>query len=172
LSSDFDLLIAIGVHSMAGTRYGCMNHTLSIDTIMNIWINGVVVGELGIWAAAAGHYGVPIGMLSGDYWAVEEAKTLLGHVIGVPVKKGINRYTAECYNLDESRQQIKEAARMAVAMRHTFKPYILTPPVEVKIEYTNTFHADKAEMGGAERLNGRTVRHTGNDFPSVYARFS
>ena len=171
LSPEFDLFIGIGAHSMAGTQHGCMNHTISSEAIMNFWINGVLVGEIGIWAALAGHHGIPVGMIAGDYWAVEEAKALLGDLIGVSVKKGINRYTATCLNPIEARKQIAEAARQAVSAQRRFKPYAVASPVEIKIEYTSTFYADKAELGGAERLDGRTVRYTGGDFMSTFSQY-
>jgi D-amino peptidase len=171
LTSDTDLFIAIGAHAMAGTRYGCMNHTLSSETIMNIWVNDVLVGEIGLWAALAGSFGVPFGMVSGDYWAVKEAEALLGTVIGVAVKRGLNRLTAVCMHPDEARTQIAQAARQAVAERNAFKPYIVRAPAVLKVEYTNTTHADRAENGGAERLDGRTVCYTGGDFLETFAKF-
>ena len=41
IDSSFDLLINIGAHSMAGTRCGLMNHTISHNQIMNFWINAI-----------------------------------------------------------------------------------------------------------------------------------
>jgi D-amino peptidase len=171
IDQNSDLLMCIGAHSMAGTRHGLMNHTLSHGRIMNVLINGVKVGEIGLWAAIAGQYGIPLGMLSGDYWAVEEARALLGEIEGVAVKKGINMFTANCMNPIEARTLIKEAARLAVGRRGQFKPYKVASPVELVIEYTSTQFADKAEINhGAERLDGRAVRFTGGDFISVLNR--
>jgi len=170
LSDDIDLVMAIGMHSMAGTRHGCMNHTIGTDSIMNFWVDGVLVGEIGIWAALAGSYGIPLAMVSGDYWAVEEAKALLGNIVGAAVKKGINRYSATCMNPLEARRLIAESARQAVARLGEFKPYIVNSPTEIKIEYTNTSYADKAELGGAERLDGRAVRYIGENFTSAFCK--
>ena len=167
LDRSFDLLMGIGAHSMAGTKNGLMNHTCSLQ-IMNYWINGVRVGEIGIWAAIAGYYDVAIGLISGDYWAIEEARTLLGDIEGVAVKKGINMYTADCFNPTVSRQKIKEAAMSAVKNIDRFKPYKVEPPIEIKIEYTSTHLADKAELRyGVKRCDGRTVCYTGDDFISL-----
>lgn len=182
LDRSIDLMMAIGVHSMAGTRHGVMNHTISHNQIMNFWINDVKVGELGIWAAIAGYYGIPVGMLSGDYWAVEEAKALLGNIEGASVKKGINQFTAECLSPEKGRELIKEAARSCIANCKAngiaestghkkgaplYEPYIVKAPIEVKIEYTATIYADKSEVQGAERLDGRTVLFTGDDLIAV-----
>ena len=168
LDRGFDLMICIGAHSMAGTQYGVMNHTIGIDSIHNVWVNGVRVGEIGIWAAIAGTYDIPLGMVSGDHWAVEEAKALLGGIEGVAVKKGVNRYAAECMNPLEARKIIKEAARAAVSNRAQYKPYRVKSPIELKVEYSFTHHADKADSHSAERLDGRTVCFRGDDFLTVY----
>ena len=174
LDESFDLMVCVGVHSMAGTKHGTMNHTINHNQIQNFWINGVKVGEIGIWAAIGGQYGVPIGMLSGDYWAIEEAKALLddfGGIEGVAVKKGINLYTAQCMHPAKARELIREAARAAVAGRARFRPYNVASPVEIAIEYTNTQFADRGEFHlGAERLDGRTVRFRGEDFICVLNR--
>jgi D-amino peptidase len=168
LDETFDLIIGIGAHSMAGTRYGLMNHTIGIDQVMNYWINGVKVGEIGIWAAIAGYYKVAFGMVSGDYWAVVEAKELLGDVEGAAVKKGINMYTAQCLNPITAREKIMDASRSAATRISQFKPLRFEAPFEVKIEYTNTNYADSAEFErGGTRLDGRTIIFKGDDLLHV-----
>jgi D-amino peptidase len=108
-------------------------------------------------------------MVAGDFWAVEEAMELLGNIEGVSVKKGINMYTAECLNPAEARRRIRDGAKMAVLRRGEFEPYKVGSPVEIKIEYTNTNFADKAEMRhGAIRMDGRTALFKGDDFIKVF----
>jgi D-amino peptidase len=171
IDRSFDLMMEIGAHSMAGTKNGVMNHTIGVNQIMNFWINGTVVGEIGIRAAIAGYYDVPVGMVAGDYWAVEEGKALLGDIEGAAVKKGLNMYTAECLNPAIARPMITEAARAAVAKRTRYKPFKVKTPVEIKIEYANTFFADKAELNScAQRCGGRVVRFTGDDFMTVFTQ--
>ncbi|MCL2056141.1 MAG: M55 family metallopeptidase [Oscillospiraceae bacterium] len=167
LDSSFDLFMEIGAHSMAGTMHGVMNHTISSKEIMNVWLCGEKIGEIGIRAAIAGHYGVPVALVSGDFWAVEEAKALLGDIEGVSVKKGINAFTANCLNPLEARKLIKEAARAAVLGRRRFTPYIVKTPAEIKIEYMQTHFADRAQNSGAKRIDGRTVSFIGDDLIRV-----
>ena len=176
MDDSFDLLFCIGAHSMAGTQHGLMNHTIDVHNIMNYWINGVRVGEIGICAAIAGYYDVPLAMVSGDYWAVKEAKDLLGEssVEGAAVKKGINRYSAVCENPIKARAMIKDAARAAVAKcgkrgaHEIYRPYKLSGAVEIRIEYTATHFADNAETHrGAKREDGRSVSFTGSDLIAV-----
>jgi len=58
IDETFDAMLIVAAHSMAGTTKGVLSHTFS-DGIMNMWINGIRVGEIGFWAATAGHYDVP-----------------------------------------------------------------------------------------------------------------
>lgn len=168
IDNTFDLYFGIGVHSMAGTWHGNMSHTIGTD-IMNYWINGIRMGEAGICASIAGYYRVPVAMVAGDFWAVRETEELLGDIVGVSVKKGINMYTAICPSPHEARRLIKEGAKAAVLGRDRFKPYKVDSPVEIKIEYTGTVPADRAELrNGAIRLDGRTVSFSGNDFIQVF----
>lgn len=168
LDSSFDLMFAIGAHSMAGTFYGVMDHTIDFDNYYNFWINDIKVGEIGIWAALAGEYGVPLAFVSGDYWAVEEAKALLGDIEGVAVKKGINRYTAECIHPEMAVNMIKDAAKRAVLRRIEYKPFKIDSPVNVRIEYTNTFAAYMAEAKGrGERIESRMVLFRGSSVDEV-----
>ena len=168
LDAHFDMMISIGAHAMAGTRYGLMNHTIGIDQIMNYWINDVKVGEIGIGAAIAGYYGVPFGMVSGDYWAVEEAKELLGDIEGAAVKKGMNMYTAQCLHPEVARERIAAAAQAAAERIQQFKPLRFEAPFEIKIEYMKTSYADAAEFDrGGTRKDGRTVVFTGGDLLQV-----
>ena len=59
LESGVDAALFVGMHAMAGTRRGVMNHTVSGQVWQNLWFNGVLVGETGINAALCGTLGVP-----------------------------------------------------------------------------------------------------------------
>lgn len=161
LDESFDFVFHIGAHSMAGTRHGLMAHTISSGAVHNFWINGVKFGETGIIAAIAGFYGVPVALISGDYWAIVEAQSLLGEDFeGVSVKKGINMYTAHGISPIKAREKIMAAAERAVRNKNA-KPLILDSPVCVKVEYSQTNQADNAEAKGGVRIDGRTVEFHG-----------
>jgi len=59
LDRSFDLMFAVGAHSMAGTPNGILTHTLSHIGIDNMWLNEQPVGE--IVFALGGHYDAPLG---------------------------------------------------------------------------------------------------------------
>ncbi|MCL2741607.1 MAG: M55 family metallopeptidase [Oscillospiraceae bacterium] len=168
----YGLFMMVGAHSMAGTPQGLMNHTLSAAKYLNFLINGVTVGEIGICTAIAGYYGVPLAMVSGDHWAVLEARTLQPNVRGASVKKGISRYNAECVATEAACGMIREAAREAVANAGEFRPYVVEGDVKVRIDYMQTDQADDSELKrGARRLDGRSVQFEGTDLIEVLSRF-
>ena len=44
LESGVHAALFFGMHAMAGTRHGVMNHTVSGQAWQNLWFNGVLVG--------------------------------------------------------------------------------------------------------------------------------
>src|SRR3990172_3210653 len=82
----YDALAFIGYHARAGAKKGVLCHTWS-DKVAGVWLNGVEVGEIGLNAAVAGHYGVPVIAMSGGHTACLEGQTLLGGAVEVGVGK-------------------------------------------------------------------------------------
>ncbi|HIE19045.1 TPA: aminopeptidase, partial [Candidatus Bathyarchaeota archaeon] len=170
LDGTFDLMFAIGAHAMAGTPNGLLTHTLSHVGINNIWLNDKPVGEIGLWAALAGDYDVPLGLVTGDLAAVREAENLLGEVFTVAVKEATSRFAAKCLHPDVSRKLIREAARKTVENKDKFIPYKPGIPIELKVEYHNSERADRiSEKKNMIRVDGRTVLARGNKMREVYS---
>jgi D-amino peptidase len=170
LDESFDLMFAVGAHSMAGTPKGILTHTLSQTGIENIWLNGQLVGEIGLWAARAGHYGVPLALVTGDSAAATEAEVLLGSVEAVAVKESASRFAAKCLPPQISRKLIREAARRPVTRAGKYHPYRPRLPVELKVEYHDCDRAEGiSERKETIRIDGRTVACTGNNMLEVYA---
>ncbi|MBN1583739.1 MAG: M55 family metallopeptidase, partial [Anaerolineae bacterium] len=109
LDASFDGVILLGHHARAGTLNGFLDHTMNSREWFEYRINGQPVGEIGIEAAYAGHYGVPVIAVSGDEAAVCEAKDLLGPVEGAIVKWGIGRNRARCQSLPQAHAVIRDA---------------------------------------------------------------
>jgi len=170
LDESFDLMFAVGAHSMAGTPDGILTHTLSHSGIDNIWLNGKLVGEIGLWAALAGHYDVALGLLTGDLAAVKEAETLLGKIETVVVKEATSRFAARCLNPQASQKLIWEAAKRAVTRAEEFKPFMPETPIELRVQYHD---GDRAEIvskrKGVTRIDGRTVSFRGDNMLEVYS---
>jgi len=78
IQEGFDAAFFIGYHAMRGTQDACMDHTYSEEKVMAVRFNGTPYGEIGINARVAGHFGVPVVLVSGDDKTAAEAKAFLG----------------------------------------------------------------------------------------------
>jgi len=155
----------IGQHSRADVRGGIMAHSYSSLGIQNMLLNGKPVGEIDVIAAMAGHFGIPVIMLSGDRAAAAELHEIVPDAELAVVKEGIGRYTCISLSAVAARDAIREAARRSVAKIGTIKPYAISTPVTLQIEYTtrNSLPVDAEGRTGAEVLDDRTIRFRGKD---------
>ncbi|MBS7611215.1 M55 family metallopeptidase [Candidatus Bathyarchaeota archaeon] len=169
LDESFNLMFAIGAHSMAGTSDGLLTHTLSPD-IDNVWLNDVPVGEVGLWAALAGDYNVPLVLVAGDFAAVREAESLLKNVCTVAVKKATSRFAAKCLHPKVSQKLIREAAATAVRRAGEFTPFKPEKPIELRVEFHDSERAERfSHRRGVVRVSGRTVSAKGTTMLEVYS---
>lgn len=171
LDRSFNLAFMIGYHAMAGTLGAVLDHTMETGVIVNAYINEKRVGEIGIDAAILGYFEVPVGLVSGCKMAVEEAKTLLGRIETVVVKEGFSRSFATCLPPARSRRLIREAAKKAVQSAGDFKPFRISPPVVLRIEYSHPSYADiQCRTPGVERVDPRTIIARGDNLLETMRR--
>ena len=165
----YDAAMFIGVHGRAGTGLSVLSHTFT-GTILDVQINGKAMGELGLNAAVAGAYGVPVLLVSGDQTVVAEARDLFGdEQIAVQVKESLAYLSSESLHPREAQRRLRAAAAHAVRERPNVAPLRIDTPVTCEIELARPVLADLAEMiDGAERVDGRTVRYIRDDMPTMY----
>jgi D-amino peptidase len=136
LDNTFAGMVMVGFHAMNGTPDGVLCHTQSSKTENKYWYNGVESGELAQSAAIAGHYNVPVIMVTGDEATCREARQFFGNeIITVPVKKGLAREAALLYPFAETRKALYEGAKKAVTVIKKCKPYKLKLPIQAKKQY-------------------------------------
>ena len=157
LDGSFAAVFLIGYHAQAGTRLGTLNHTYT-GRVFQVSLNGVPMGEAGINAAVAGAFGVPVALVTGDQATVDEARRTFAPPVTVAVKQAMTRNAARCLSPAAARQRIEAAA--AQAMRQRGEPFLLPPPVLVRVTFTRSDQADMAEMmPGVVRIDDRTVSY-------------
>jgi D-amino peptidase len=161
----FSAVAYVGQHSKANIRGGIMAHSYSSLGIQNMLLNGKPVGEIDVIAAMAGHFGTPVIMLSGDQAAANELREIVPDAELAVVKEGLGRYTCISLSAPAARELIRDAARRSVAKIGTIKPYRVSGPVTLQIEYTtrNSLALDSESRTGAEVLDDRTIRFRGKD---------
>lgn len=167
IDGGFDAAVFIGYHSRAGTAAATIDHTYT-DRVYEVRINGTAFGELGLNAALAGSFGVPVAMVSGDSAVAAEATALLGDgVQTVVVKEAIGRYAARSVAPAIARRRIHDGVKRALEHHHT--PFTVDGPVTVAIDFAQTHMAEMALLiPGTRRTAGRTVEHTHDDFRGAF----
>ncbi|MGI8335945.1 M55 family metallopeptidase [Actinomadura scrupuli] len=113
LDGSFDALVCIGFHARAGTS-GVLSHSFMGREIEDIWLDGRLVGEIGLLHATAAAMGVPLVMLSGDDAACAETTEWDAGVATVAVKRTRDRFAAELDPVAEARGRIEAAVLTAV----------------------------------------------------------
>jgi D-amino peptidase len=166
IDPSFDACIFVGYHARAGTTASILDHTISSATVRAIRINNQELPEMGINAAIAGYYRVPVIMLSGDVETCAQARTLLGsEVVTAPVKEAIGRQAARLFPAEEARRRLKEAAREALSKKSKIPLFRLNPPFEFEVEFLNSFQTEQPMLlPQVKRLNPRAVAFTSSDY--------
>ena len=171
INADFDGVFYVGYHARMGVS-GIMSHTYDSSVVANVRLNGQLVGEAGLNSMVAGHYGVPVLMLTGDKAAVEDARTVLGDFEGVAVKENVTRTSVKGVHPKKAQEMVKDGAKRAIARRGEFKPFTVEKPVTLEIEFINTGMADMAEtVPGSVRVNDRCLSFTNEDPIVVFKAF-
>jgi D-amino peptidase len=175
IDADVDGVFFVGYHARAGTQKAILDHTWSSSRIMDLYLNGTVVGEIGLNAALCSHFGAPVLMISGDQSACAEAVALLGEVQTAVVKTATGRTAAECLTPAVAHARIRAAARAGVerlAAGNAPLRWIVSAPVTVAIEFKRSDQADGAMLApGAVRTSARRVEITAADMPAAYCAF-
>ena len=147
-----------GYHAKAGTPAAPLAHTWTG------WLNDVrfdsrSVGEFGINAAVAGHFGVPVALVTGDDKAVAQTRELLGEqVVGVVVKEGYSTFAALHLHPRTAQDLIRAGAEEAVRRARDLRPWTIPAGCRVELDFDHQARADQAAgVGTIERTGERTV---------------
>ncbi|MCX7794914.1 MAG: M55 family metallopeptidase [bacterium] len=172
LTSDFDGLMLIGAHAMAGAKGSVLDHTMSSMIWRGAYINDIPVGEIGICAFYAGSLGVPLIFVSGDDKACLEAKSLVNDVETAITKYGLTRTSAIMLPQATVEGNIKSALKKAVERCKDIKPLRIDGPVSFKIEFLLAGHAQRYwNKEDVKLLDARTVAFTGKDARDAIERW-
>jgi D-amino peptidase len=164
IDSSFAGAIFIGYHSGTTNTEGVRAHTISSARLADVRLNDRSMSEGGINAAIAGHFNVPIIMVSGDDVVVKETTDLLGDVEGAVVKWASGFHSAKTMMPEASYALIKEKARKAVSRIREFKPYKLTTPVKLEVRFKNYRPSEVLSyLSIVERTDAHSIRFSGKD---------
>jgi D-amino peptidase len=169
ISADFDAVFFIGYHSMEGEP-GVMAHTGSGGVVGKIQVDGRPMSEGGMNARAAGSFGVPVALATGDEDFVREIRTLVDSDLEtVAVKRSIRLQTAELLHPEECRRLIREGAKRAIEKLASFRPTRPGQPTTVDITYKSPDLADIASIvPTVERTSRYSIRFQSDEYLKAY----
>jgi D-amino peptidase len=167
IDSTFEAVLFVGYHASTTNTEGVRAHTMSSAHLADLRLNGVSMPEAGLNAAIAGHFGVPVAMISGDDAIVKEAQALLGPIAGAVVKWNYGFHSARTLTPAAACDAIREAARRSLAEPRR-KPYTVAAPVTLDLRFKNYRPAEVlAYLPNVERTDAHAIRFRGKDIVEV-----
>lgn len=157
-------LFYTGYHAKAGTPNAPLAHTWT-GYVNDVRIDGRSTGEFGINALVAGHFGVPVTLVTGDDKAVAQVRELLGEqVVGVAVKEGYSTYSAIHLHPTRAQELIRQGAEEAMRRVANARPWRPGPGFRVEVDFDHQARADQCVyIPGVERAGERTVAYSPAD---------
>ena len=168
IDETFDGAIFIGYHTSTTNMTGVRAHTISSARLADVRLNGVSMSEAGINAAIAGHFNVPVIMISGDDAIVKEASDMLGPIEGAVVKWAYGFHSARTLTPEAAYDVIREKVKRAIARIKEFKPYKITKPVQLDVRFKNYRPSELlGYLSIVERTDSHSIRFKGKDIVEV-----
>ena len=167
-----DAVCFIGYHGMAGSADAAIAHIFH-GRVAELRFNGLRVGEIGLNALLAGHYQVPVVMISGDAAACREAAELIPGIETASVKESIGAYAGICRHPVRCREMIYETACRALSGAGSASPLVMTGEVTMEIRCTTASGIDRAlRLPGTRRVKGDTLTYKASDYLQAFRAFS
>lgn len=168
VGKEIDGLFLLGLHTMQHT-----GHLLAHSYLREydaIYLNGILVGEIGIEAALAGEQGIPLKFISGDDMGCAEGEALIEGLVACPVKKSLGDDTAICFAPEITAKMLREKA--AEAVRAEIKPFEVKAPYEIKIVYSDCRYLEiMKEIHPEIFADDRTVVMRGENLLKTWSQY-
>jgi D-amino peptidase len=174
IDQNVDGVFFIGYHARQGSQGAVLDHTWSNTCVANVWLNDMLAGEYTLNAALAGHFNVPILMVSGDQIVCAQVTEQLGALETAIVKNATGHFSADCLPPEVSQKLIEAAAQRAVKNlinKTATKPFALKRPITVTVQLNSSDMADKAMLMPGVMRDGLKLSFTADDMPKAYSAF-
>jgi D-amino peptidase len=170
VDASFDAAIFIGYHASTTSLTGVRAHTFSSATLTRVALNGVEMTE-GSWnAAIAGHFNVPIVMISGDDAAIAEVRKVVGNLEAAETKKALGFHAAMTVTPAAAQADIAAKVKAALARRAGFSPYKPQGQITVDVSFKHYLPAEVlAYLPMFERTSAHSIRFRARDMVEASA---
>ena len=168
IDDTFDGAIFLGYHSSTTNSQGVRAHTFSSARLADVRLNNVSMSEGSFNAAIAGHFNVPVIMVSGDDAAVNELSSVVGGIEGAVVKWNYGFHSAKTMMPDAAYSLIREKVKKAIGRIKEFKPYKPKAPFQLDIRFKNYRPSEiLSYLSIVERTDSHSIRFAGKDMIEV-----
>jgi len=169
IGHEFGVAFLIGYHDREGSPDGVLNHSFMGGTVLEIRCNGEPVGEAGVNAGIAGHFDVPMGLVTGDNIVCADAARRFPGVETAVVKEAISRASACSLTPIKSHILIRERARAAVQKAGALAPYRVATPVTFEVDFKSTANAYACDVfPQLKRIGPRTISFSADDYLTAF----
>ena len=163
IDDSFGAAIFIGYHAGVGNIDGIMAHTISGSKLSSVKINGIEMSEGGMNALIAGHFGVPVVMISGDEAGVREVSDMVGPIEGAVVKWHYSHTSGRTLMPEAAQALIKEKVQAGLRRRQELEPFRIEGLLTLDLTYTSSKAAEMiAYLPNVELIDSHTVRFVGS----------
>ncbi len=174
IDTSFDGAVYIGYHASTSNMEGVRAHTMSSANVTDLQLNGVPMTE-GSWnAAIAGHFGVPVIMISGDDAAVEEVQSVVGPIEGAVVKWNHGFHSATTMTPAAGAKVVADKVRAAVERIDDFEAYVPEGPLVIRLSLKHYQPVEQlAYLRDVTRVGSHTIEYRATDMvdASKFLRF-
>jgi len=137
---------------------------MSSANFADVRLAGRSVPEAGLNAAIAGHFGVPVVLVTGDDAVVKEVTALLGPIESAVVKWSYGFHAARTLTPEAACDLIRAKAKAAVEKLATLRPYKIAAPVDLEVRFKNYRPAEVlAYLPIVERTDAHSIRFRAKD---------
>jgi D-amino peptidase len=164
IDETFGGVIFLGYHTSTTNPQGVRAHTKSSARLADVRLNNTSMSEGSFNAAIAGHFYVPVIMVSGDDAAVKEVSAIVGDIEGAVVKWNYGFHSAKTMMPDAAYALIREKVKKAVGRIKDFKPYKPKMPVQLDVRFKSYRPSEVLSyLSIVERTDAHSIRFMGRD---------
>jgi D-amino peptidase len=172
IQAGFDAVFFTGAHARAGTEDAAIPHVFH-GRVAFLEMNGRRLGEIGLNAALAGHFGAAVVFVAGDEAACDEAADLVSGVVTARLKQGIGAYAAVSLGPAACCERIAQGVTQAMATIGHIRPFRIQGPVDMRVGFTTASGADRAmRLPGAVRDGGLCVHYQAANVMEAFQTFN
>ncbi|MFH1422830.1 MAG: M55 family metallopeptidase [Planctomycetota bacterium] len=172
IDSSMSAVFLLGYHAKAGASNATLPHTYYGKIVHEVKINGTLFGETALNSALAGHYGVPIVLVSGDQTLCAEARRFIPKITAFCSKTALSGLAAKIPVPQVIKEKLRKAAKIAIEQRKIVKPFSVKTPIVFEVTYNAPRWTDAACLiPWIKRISSRKIRFKCDDFKSAYSAF-